>query len=79
MAELLELDLEELEKRGIDRYKAVLMASQEARFINDQMRLNLVESKEKPTTLALERLFEGNVVEVNDGRCEENEAGESED
>ncbi|MDO5576580.1 MAG: DNA-directed RNA polymerase subunit omega [Fibrobacter sp.] len=79
MAELLELDLEELEKRGIDRYKAVLMASQEARFINDQMRLNLVESKEKPTTLALERLFEGNVVEVNDEGFEENEAGESED
>ncbi len=63
MADLLELDLEELEKRGINRYKAVIMASQEARFINDQIRLDMLESKEKPTTLALQRLFEGRVVE----------------
>ena len=70
MADLLELDLEELEKRGIDRYKAVLMASQEARFINDQIRLNILESKEKPTTLALQRLFEGKVVENEEGESE---------
>jgi DNA-directed RNA polymerase subunit K/omega len=62
-SELLELDLEELEKRGINRYKAVIMASQEARFINDQIRLDMLVSKEKPTTLALKRLFEGRVVE----------------
>jgi DNA-directed RNA polymerase subunit K/omega len=70
MAELLELDLEELEKRGINRYKAVLMASQEARFINDQIRLNMIESKEKPTTLALQRLFDGHVVAFNEGEIE---------
>jgi DNA-directed RNA polymerase subunit K/omega len=67
MAELLELDLEQLEKRGINRYKAVLMASQEARFINDQIRLDIVNSKEKPTTIALQRLFEGRVVENEEG------------
>ncbi|NLD92473.1 MAG: DNA-directed RNA polymerase subunit omega [Fibrobacter sp.] len=67
MAELLELDLEQLEKRGINRYKAVLMASQEARFINDQLRLDIVESKEKPTTIALQRLFEGRVIENEEG------------
>jgi len=67
MAELLELDLEQLEKRGINRYKAVLMASQEARFINDQIRLDIVVSKEKPTTIALQRLFEGRVVENEEG------------
>jgi DNA-directed RNA polymerase subunit K/omega len=67
MAELLELDLEQLEKRGINRYKAVLMASQEARFINDQLRLDIVESKEKPTTIALQRLFDGRVIENDEG------------
>ncbi|HMA65618.1 MAG: DNA-directed RNA polymerase subunit omega [Fibrobacterota bacterium] len=67
MAELLELDLEQLEKRGINRYKAVLMASQEARFINDQIRLDIVVSKEKPTTIALQRLFEGRVIENEEG------------
>ncbi|NLE02118.1 MAG: DNA-directed RNA polymerase subunit omega [Fibrobacter sp.] len=70
MADLLELDLEELEKRGINRYKAVLMASQEARFINDQIRLDMIESKEKPTTLALKRLFEGHVVTNEEGEIE---------
>lgn len=63
MSDLLELDLEKLEKRGINRYKAVLMASQEARFINDQVRLDILETSEKPTSLALKRLFEGRVVE----------------
>lgn len=60
---LMELDLDKLEKRGIDRYKAVIMASQEARYINNQIRLDIIESDEKPTTLALHRLFEGRVVE----------------
>jgi DNA-directed RNA polymerase subunit K/omega len=67
MADLLELDMEKLEKRGINRYKAVLMASQEARFINDQIRLDILETAEKPTTLAIRRLFEGRVVENDEG------------
>lgn len=67
MAELLELDLEQLEKRGINRYKAVLMASQEARFINDQIRLDIIVSTDKPTTIALQRLFEGRVIENEEG------------
>jgi DNA-directed RNA polymerase subunit K/omega len=73
MSELLELDLEELEKRGINRYKAVLMASQEARFINDQIRLDMLNSTEKPTTLALKRLFEGRVVIEIENQAQENE------
>ncbi len=63
MSDLFELQLEKLEKKGISRYKAVLMASQEARFINDQLRLNIIDSNEKPTTLALKKLFEGRVIE----------------
>lgn len=60
---MLELQLDELEKRGINRYKAVIMAAQEARFINDQVRLGIAKPDNKPTTSALKRLFEGRVVE----------------
>lgn len=60
---MLEMELDELEKRGINRYKAVIMAAQEARFINDQVRLGIVKPEDKPTTTALKRLFEGRVVE----------------
>jgi len=68
--DLLELDIEKLEKRGINRYKAVLMASQEARFINDQIRLDILETSDKPTSLALKRLFEGRVVENDEAGIE---------
>jgi DNA-directed RNA polymerase subunit K/omega len=63
---LLELDMDELEARGISRYKAVLMAAQEARFINNQIRLDILKTEEKPTSLALQRLFDGRVVEAAD-------------
>jgi len=69
--ELLELDIEKLEKRGINRYKAVVMASQEARFINDQIRLDILQTTEKPTTLAIRRLFEGRVVVNDEGTTSE--------
>jgi DNA-directed RNA polymerase omega subunit len=61
--DLLELELDKLEKRGINRYKAVLMAAKEARFINEQVRLDIVKADDKPCTVALRRLFEGRVVE----------------
>jgi len=60
---MLELELDKLEKRGITRYKAVLMAAQEARFVNDQVRLGILKTKTKPTSIALDKLFEGRVVE----------------
>ena len=69
--ELYELELEKLENRGISRYKAVLMASQEARFINDQIKNGILETKEKPATLALKWLFEGRVVEYVEPTPEE--------
>ncbi|KMQ50134.1 hypothetical protein CHISP_2994 [Chitinispirillum alkaliphilum] len=69
--DLYELDLELLEKKGINRYKAVLMASKEARFINDQIRNDIITGAEdKPTTLALKRLFEGRVVENQENEIE---------
>jgi DNA-directed RNA polymerase subunit K/omega len=61
--DMLELELETLENRGISRYKAVLMASKEARYINDQIKLGILTTKEKPTSLALKWLHEGRVVE----------------
>lgn len=68
---LLELDLDQLEKRGIDRYKAVVIAAQEARFINDQIRLDIIEPTDKPTTMALKRLYEGRVVENTENEVNE--------
>jgi len=63
MSDLHELELELLERKGVSRYKAVLMASQEARFVNNQLRMGIIESRDKPATLALSKLFEGRVVE----------------
>jgi DNA-directed RNA polymerase subunit K/omega len=68
--DMLELELDRLESRGISRYKAVLMAAQEARFVNDQIKLNIVETKEKPSSLALKWLFEGRVVENEESNAE---------
>lgn len=64
--ELLELDLDVLEKRGINRYQAVLMASQEARFLNDQIHLGIIDEVSKPTTVAIKRLFDGLIVVSDD-------------
>jgi len=60
-----EMNVDRLEKeRGISRYQAVLMAAQEARYLNDRANLDLIDlGNEKPTTVALERLFDGKVVE----------------
>jgi DNA-directed RNA polymerase subunit K/omega len=68
--DMLELELDKLESRGISRYKAVLMAAQEARFINDQIKLNIIDTKEKPSSLALKWLFEGRVVENEEHKAE---------
>jgi DNA-directed RNA polymerase subunit K/omega len=67
---MLEQQLDDLEKRGINRYKAVIMAAQEARFINDQVRLGIIKPDRKPTTTALKRLFEGRVVENEENEAE---------
>ncbi len=60
---MVEFKLKDLADRGINPYQAVIMASQEARFINDQMKLGVIDEKKKPTTISLNRLFEGQVVE----------------
>ncbi len=62
----LEMSIDRLEKeRGISRYKAVLMAAQEARYLTDRANLGISElDGEKATSVALDRLFAGKVVEV---------------
>ncbi len=63
---LLETEIDTMEKRGINRYKAVLMAAQEARFIADQIRLGIQKPREKASTMALRKLFDGRIVESED-------------
>ncbi|MGM0462237.1 MAG: DNA-directed RNA polymerase subunit omega [Fibrobacterota bacterium] len=62
----LEMNLDKFEKeRGISRYKAVVMAAKEARFLREQQNLGIDDlNGEKPETVAIRRLYEGKVVEV---------------
>ena len=58
----LQYDPDEIYARGISAFQAVLMAAQEARFINEQARLGFLDLKGvKPTTVAMDRLREGKV------------------
>ncbi len=62
-----EMNVDRLEKeQGISRYKTVLMASQEARYLTDRANLGMIDLKgKKATTVALQRVFDGKVVEVS--------------
>ena len=64
----LEMNIDKLEKeRGISRYKACVMAAQEARYLNDQSNLGIADLEgKKATTVALERLYAGKVVIVDE-------------
>ena len=64
----LEMNIDKLEKeRGISRYKACLMAAKEARIINDMALLSGDDlGGEKATTIAMQRLFDGKVVEAKE-------------
>ena len=65
---LLEMNVDKLEReRGISRYKAVLMAAKEARMLTDQALLGMTDLEgQKATTAAMQRLWDGKVVEVNE-------------
>lgn len=62
-----EMNVDRIEKElGISRYKTVLMAAQEARYLTDRANLGMIDLKgRKATTVALERVFQGKVVEVS--------------
>lgn len=56
MAEL-HYDPDEVFRNGMTPFEAVVVAAQEARFINEQARLGFLDlAGEKPTTVALDRL-----------------------
>jgi DNA-directed RNA polymerase subunit K/omega len=63
----LQYDPDEIYARGLSPFQAVLMAAQEARFINEQARLGFYDLKgEKATTVALERLRDKKIQVVEE-------------
>ena len=65
---LLEMNVDKLEReRGISRYKAVLMAAKEARMLTDKVVLGITDlNGKKATTAAMQRLWDGKVVELDE-------------
>jgi len=58
----LHYDPDEVYAKGMSPFEAVVVAAQEARFINEQARLGFLDLKGvKPTTVAMDRLREGKV------------------
>ena len=49
------LSLETCYGKEISPFKAVIMSSQEARFINEQANLGFIKLSEKPTTIAVHK------------------------
>ncbi len=63
----LQYDPDEMYARGLSPFQAVLMAAQEARFINEQARLGFYDLKgEKATTVAMERLRDKKIQVVEE-------------
>ena len=55
----LHYDPDEVYAKGMSPFEAVVVAAQEARFINEQSRLGFLDLKGvKPTTVAMDRLRE---------------------
>ena len=62
VSQQLHYDPDEVYKKGMSPFEAVVVAAQEARFINEQARLGFLDLKGvKPTTVAMDRLREGKV------------------
>jgi DNA-directed RNA polymerase subunit K/omega len=53
------LSLETCYSKDISPFKAVIMSSQEARFINEQANLGFIKLAEKPTTIAIQKFKDG--------------------
>lgn len=57
------LSLESCYNLGSSPFKAVIMTSQEARFINEQANLGFIKLTEKPSTIAIQK-FKDSKIEV---------------
>lgn len=62
ISDKLHYDPDEVYRKNMSPFESVVVAAQEARFINEQARLGFLDLKGvKPTTVALDRLREGKV------------------
>ena len=62
ISDKLHYDSDEVYQKNMSPFESVVIAAQEARFINEQARLGFLDLKGvKPTTVALDRLREGKV------------------
>ena len=62
ISDKLHYDPDEVYQKNMSPFESVVIAAQEARFINEQARLGFLDLKGvKPTMVALDRLREGKV------------------
>jgi DNA-directed RNA polymerase subunit K/omega len=59
------LSVEDCYARGTSPFRTVIMAAQEARFINEQANLGYIKLSEKPTTIAIHK-FKNNRLAVEE-------------
>ena len=68
------LSVEDCYARGSSPFRTVIIAAQEARFINEQANLGYIKLSEKPTTIAIHK-FKNNRLEVETPQPESAEDG----
>ncbi len=52
------LSLEKIHEKNVSTFQAVIMTSQESRFINEQANLGFITLDEKPTTISINKFKE---------------------
>ncbi len=67
------LPLEVIHKKNVSTFQAVIMISQEARFINEQANLGFIKLGEKPTTIAMQK-FKLDRLQITDHGVAGNES-----
>ena len=60
------LSLEACYAKGISPFRAVIMSSQDARFINEQANLGFIKLSEKPTTISLHKFKNDRLIALPD-------------
>lgn len=56
------LSFEDCYAKGISPFRAVIMSSQEARFINEQANLGFIKLSEKPATISIHKFKKDRLV-----------------
>jgi len=60
------LPLETCYAKNLSAFRSVIMAAQEARFINEQANLGFIKLTEKPTTIAIKKFKNDRLVIVEE-------------